>query len=369
MQTTTEPHNQDASGRASVRVAGQLRSDISSGHLEAGQFLPNERELAKTLNVSRETLRRALKGLEREGFVATVPRRGYRVLARTNDPDKGSPVAYVLSSDQNSDLAIGGAWTDRIDMVLAAFQKASGRRGWPLLVVGAPGTAAEEVLHQLRSTRACGLVLDTIDPKVVALAREAGMPAVVTNDWSPDCPLDSVMQDGQHGGMLAVEHLLARGRRRLAFVGAPLAGNIHAVDRYSGVAAALELRGLELSPEQRVYCTASDAAEKITRLLSGSNRPDGIIAPWSHLAAATCQAARRLGLEPGRDFDLVGWSVDELYASAYRTAFNGAGAPPAVVWSAAAMAEAAMNRLVERRTNPHLPAMRIKVPVQLRAEA
>jgi DNA-binding LacI/PurR family transcriptional regulator len=362
MQTTTQPRQRDNSGRASARVAGQLRSEIVRGKLEAGQFLANERELARQFDVSRETLRRALKSLEREGFIVTVPRRGYRVLARGNDPEKGAPIAYVLAGTGGG---VGG-WTDRLDVVLAAFQKAAMRRGWPLLVVGAPDSAPGDVLVQLKATRACGLVLDTADRGLLEVARDAGIPAVIVNDWISDCEVDSVMQDGQHGGLLAAEHLAGRGRRRLAWVGPGLGDNVHAVDRFSGAAAGLDRAGLALAPELRVNTGGGEIKSKALELLSRADRPDGVIALWSETALAVASAARELELELGRDLDLVGWSVEELYESLYRPGFNGAPAAPAVTWSAAAMADAAVARLAERRTNPRLPALRIKVPVRLR---
>jgi DNA-binding LacI/PurR family transcriptional regulator len=362
MQTTTQPRARDNSGRSSARVAGQLRSEIVRGKLEPGQFLANERELARKLDVSRETLRRALKALEREGFIVTVPRRGYRVLSRGNDPDRGAPVAYVLTS---AGAGVSG-WTERLDVVLAAFQKAAARRGWPLLVVGGPDSSPAEVSAQLRATRTCGLALDTADRALLALARDAGIPAVVVNDWVEDGETDSIMQDGQHGGLLAVRYLAGRGRRRIAWLGAPLAGNVHAFDRLSGVTGALAELGLPLPADLRVTAGDSEALPKARELLARRDRPDGVVALWTNLTIAAAAAARELGLELGRDLDLLGWTVEELHEAVYRPGFNGGPVPPAVVWSAAAMAEAALARLAERRSNPRLPALRIKVPVRLR---
>ena len=361
MQTTTQPRGRGSAGRASARVAGQLRSKIAAGGMEPGQFLANERELATQMDVSRETLRRALKLLENEGLLRTVPRRGYQVLARGNGPEKGSPVAYVISAESQQ-----SAWSPRIDAVLSAFQREAARRGWPLLVVGAPDVPAEAVLKQLRTTRACGLVLDTGNPAMLAPAREAGVPAIVVNDWMIGHEVDSVMQDGQHGGLLAVEHLVARGRRRIAWVGAAPSTGAHAFDRFSGTAGALARAGLALDPALVLCGEAEPREEQAVALLSRRDRPDGVVAPWSGTAHAVAAAADRLGLVLGRDLDMVGWCVDELYTSDYVREFKGGVVPPAVTWSAPAMAATALARIEERRVNPQLPIVRIKVPVRLR---
>jgi len=345
-------------------VASQLRGDILSGRIEPGQFLANERDLAGQLAVSRETLRRALKSLENEGLVKIVPRRGYQVLAGAHDPQKGAPIGYIMTGDETS-----GAWTPRMDAVLSAMQRVAARKGWPLLVLGAPNAAPDKVGEQLRSTKTCGLVLDTIDPEMLALAARAGLPAVVVNDWSPDLAADSVMQDGQHAGLLAARHLLGRGRREIAWVGPSLATGSHAFDRLSGALAELARSGVELTSMRRLELPVAERDQRLAEMLSDpAGRPDGIISLWTEQAVAVAAVARRLGLELGRDLDLVGWSIDELYAGDYVKAMAGGPVPPAVTWSAAAMAETALARLEERRANPQLPAARIKVPVRLRTD-
>ncbi len=52
--------------------------------------------------------------------------------------------------------------------------------------------------------------------------RERGIPAVLVDRTSPDSSFSSVSVDDIAGGRLAVEHLIAIGRRRIAFVGGPM---------------------------------------------------------------------------------------------------------------------------------------------------
>ena len=62
----------------SADLAGQLRTLIVDGQIEADDRL-NEVHLAATLGVSRTPLREALMRLSSEGFVTSVPRRGFFV--------------------------------------------------------------------------------------------------------------------------------------------------------------------------------------------------------------------------------------------------------------------------------------------------
>lgn len=55
--------------RAVDGIAAQVRDMIASGRLKPGDRLPSERDLAARLNVSRNTLREALRALEHAGIV------------------------------------------------------------------------------------------------------------------------------------------------------------------------------------------------------------------------------------------------------------------------------------------------------------
>ena len=82
-----------AAGRPYQELAAALKADISGARVAAGGYLPGERQLAEAHAVAPMTARRALKKLEAEGLIAAEARRGWRVLARANDPDRGAPIA------------------------------------------------------------------------------------------------------------------------------------------------------------------------------------------------------------------------------------------------------------------------------------
>lgn len=58
------------------QITEQIKAEILSGTLEAGQQMPSIRTLAKELRVSVITTKRAYEELERDGFVETVQGRG-----------------------------------------------------------------------------------------------------------------------------------------------------------------------------------------------------------------------------------------------------------------------------------------------------
>ncbi len=57
----------------------RIREDILSGALSAGERLPSKRALAEHLRVSVITVEGAYQQLEAEGYVYTLPKRGFFV--------------------------------------------------------------------------------------------------------------------------------------------------------------------------------------------------------------------------------------------------------------------------------------------------
>lgn len=66
------------------QITEQIKAEIVSGVLEAGQQMPSIRTLAKELRVSVITTKRAYEELERDGFVETVQGRGTYVANQNN---------------------------------------------------------------------------------------------------------------------------------------------------------------------------------------------------------------------------------------------------------------------------------------------
>ena len=58
------------------QIADQVREQILSGALSAGDALPSMRVLAKELRISVITTKRAYEDLERDGFLDNVPGKG-----------------------------------------------------------------------------------------------------------------------------------------------------------------------------------------------------------------------------------------------------------------------------------------------------
>ena len=64
------------------QITAQIKNQILSGALQAGDALPSMRLLAKELRISVITTKRAYEELERDGFIETVTGKGSFVAAQ-----------------------------------------------------------------------------------------------------------------------------------------------------------------------------------------------------------------------------------------------------------------------------------------------
>ncbi len=360
---TTARAGRSPGGRhAAASLADILRADIRAGEILPGRYLPSERELSRERGIAKMTVRRALKLLEQEGLVSAEPRQGYRVLEPAPAPGKGVPVAFVVAPHEADRFASLNSHR----LMLSEFQRGAARRGWALLAVGSEKFNYDDVMEQLESGRIRGALLGSCDGLMLKRAAKAGVPALTVEFWQEGSGVDSVVQDGFGGGLLAASHLLSRGHQRFGWLGLDVRdGNNLVVDRYSGALGGLARKGMSFSREAAGLNTEDDMERAARELLTGSDRPTAIFALWQSATAGLARAARDMGLTPGRDFDLVGWANEENYEMSFKNLFEPGDLPAAIVWRVSHMAETALGRLEERWTRPDLPAIQLRIPTRL----
>ena len=93
-----KPTNNGPRTRADY-VVGRLRNYIFSNGLKPGDQLPSEHDLAQQLDVSRPTIREAIKGLSVSGLLEARPRTGTRVREFTYDQIVDPLVAHFFLDD------------------------------------------------------------------------------------------------------------------------------------------------------------------------------------------------------------------------------------------------------------------------------
>lgn len=77
------------------QIVTQIKQYILKGELEEADTLPSIRNLAKELQISVITTKRAYDELEREGFIVTVPGKGSYVSAQNKELLRESRIKIV----------------------------------------------------------------------------------------------------------------------------------------------------------------------------------------------------------------------------------------------------------------------------------
>ena len=163
---------------------------------------------------------------------------------------------------------------------------------------------------------ASGVIISNVDPddpRPRELMRR-GIPFVAYGQTleGADVPWSWVDGDAALGAALAVDHVVAQGHRRLALL-RPSDEGVVALDAMeSGYRAACIRHGLAASVGvERVVRTANEpgaGSEAAERLLVGADPPTAIICLSDTLATGVVMALRDLGLDPGTEVAVTGFS-------------------------------------------------------------
>jgi GntR family transcriptional repressor for pyruvate dehydrogenase complex len=82
--------------RVREEIVSQIRTLIEEGKLQPGDRLPPERELCELFNVSRHSVREALRALERSRMINSIPGSGNYIAMNESDAAKGMIASYLF---------------------------------------------------------------------------------------------------------------------------------------------------------------------------------------------------------------------------------------------------------------------------------
>lgn len=193
-----------------------------------------------------------------------------------------------------------------------------------------------------------------IEPRLRRL-RDRGIRAVLVDRTSPDTSFSSVSVDDVAGGTLAVEHLIATGRRRIAFVGGPfeirqvadrLEGARAAVSRHEGVS-------LEVIPVAALSVVEGRLAGESIVARPREERPDALFAANDLIATGLLQALFMRGtVRVPDEIALIGYD-DIDFASAAVVPFSSIRQPSSLIGATA------VQLLLEEAADPDLKARQV----------
>lgn len=238
-----------------LALAKTLRADIACGKYRAGEKLPSENELTRTLGLSRQTVRQAILQLEQEGAILRVRGSGtfvkeqkmrtksYNVAVITTYitdyifPKVLSGIEKVLAGQQY--VAMLASTQNRVDYERKRLEEFLGKNIDGFIIEGTKTALPNPNIDLYQRIEAMGL------------------PVVFINGYYPDLHQPVyVISDDKKGGYRACEYLIEKGHQKIA--GIFKSDDMQGLRRYAGMSAALRDNGLSVHDENILWYTTQD---------------------------------------------------------------------------------------------------------------
>lgn len=272
------------------------------------------RDIAREVGVSIGTVSRALKGQPgltedtRQQVLEVARQMGYN-LGKLR-PVKARRIAFLLHRQHNS-LSHNPFYSPVLHGVEGACRKAGVALSYASV---GPNDSIDETLNLLEADAL--LCVGYFEPGLLTALRRSGKPIVLVDHFAAGLP--SANTDNFNGAYLATQHLIASGRKRIAFISGP-PEHYSIAHRLRGYRQALTDAGRIPDPSLEAVRTPpedeSASYEAMQRLLALPNPPDAVFAYNDATALLAIKACHDRGLRVPTDVAVVGF--DDVAAAAH----------------------------------------------------
>jgi DNA-binding LacI/PurR family transcriptional regulator len=272
-------------------------------------------DIARLANVSKSTVSRALND---SPLISQETKDRIRTIARENHFRLHNP-ARQLSLRQSHTIAFVThayhlecfSMDDLFGLeIMGGVSAGLYERGYDMLVVHVNPRESDWAHQYLDSGRADGFILLTAARKQshIKTLVEMDAPFIVWGVPTIQNKYCSVTGDNLTGGRLAAEHLIAAGRKKIAFLGGPRE-ELEVQLRYRGYETALNDAGLAAEPDLAANgnYTSESGAEAMRQLLIQRPDLDAVFSNSDLMAIAAINVLRELGKRVPEDVAVVGY--------------------------------------------------------------
>jgi LacI family transcriptional regulator len=268
---------------------------------------------------------------------------GYRVnaLARGLRVQKTDEVGVIVPDISNPFFSA----------VMKSLASELRKRGYTIIVYDSDEDIAIErsSIKSLLEKQVDGLIIASVgqDFSHIQKIRDAEIPLVMLDRYFEALDVDSISVDNVKGSLLAVNHLIKEGHKRIAFIQG-LPGTYANETRLQGYKSALQDAGISIDEELIVGddFRAFNGYLKTKLLLNLSYPPTAIFTAGDLIALGTLEACRENNITIPGDLSLITFD-DPVFASYLSPALS------AVEQPITKMAEMAVSILCDRIRNPY----------------
>lgn len=199
--------------------------------------------------------------------------------------------------------------------VASAAEQYASQAGYSLVMFNSRNMISKEIafLSRIEDSQVDGILLMTNHPDNGALVDKINAcgRVVLVDEDVPGAIAPRLFADNRAGAVLATNHLLAHGHRRIGFVGGPRE-LVSGIERFGGFADSLAAGGVAVDPQLVVLGDYDDRTGRaaIEQLMAVDEPPTAIFATADMLARGILRGCRALGIVVPDDISLV--SFDDM---------------------------------------------------------
>jgi LacI family transcriptional regulator len=361
---------------------------IRSGELDVGQKLPIQKDLRGIFKVSNDTIKGALSILVKEGYISRRQHYGTFVISSKPrvgiDLERINEISLVTCPAEKNNIPeniFAGEYSNR---VIKGIEEKARENGIYLL----HSTISEGKLTLTGKEKdIAGLIIDgTITPGYLRIIKKSGIPFVLTGDveWKAGVreDVDVIAVNDFEGPYLAVKHLIQLGHRRIVYIAHSLGDSLWEKNQLNGYREALREAGIacedNLLIETKKFKTDSGYTamkEFLKKSIHSASAQDG--ESFDKLRMVSEAEPRKVepisftALVNMRNYFTVGiikaLSEKNLRIPEDISMVCRGGSPEltTVTYDLEELGKAAVERLIDRITNPDEEPKRIIIPYQL----
>lgn len=347
-------------GHLHVKMADELCADIRAGKYASSRSFPSLTRIMHRFGVTRVTAMRIVDELKRRGVITAVPRSG------------------ILVKNVNRTIGLivpGIAYSEFFPPIVSEISRLAQKEGYVLLFGDVSSKSPEQRARMARrlamdfiAQNVAGVLyqpvelvddVERVNREILSIFSRANTPVVMLDNDFVQTPrrnsYDVVGIDNFAAGVMAAEHLLSLGLRKICFQKRPRCSR-SVNDRLRGADSAVTQ---QMGSVGRNFVLEVDPADvAAVRRHFRKCRPDAVICGNDMAAVELKQTMECLGLKVPDDILLMGFD-DVKCASIVTPRLTSIRQPCDQI------AREAFYRLLRKLENPNLPPLTISLPVEL----
>ena len=292
-------------------VAADIAASIKTGNAQTGDLIPSERNLANMYNVSRITVRNALKKLVEDQYIVSIPGVGYKVVKKKVKATLDDPVGIIYN-----DLSMMMGTSQSVSCIESSL--ASSDRSLLIAASGLEAQKENECIRRFRKAGAGALVVTPAQNGELSSELEKWIserrPAVLEGHpgkWllsdSVSTKCDQIDVDNRDGMYQILTYLVSLGHTRIGFL---CGGAFEYSERYKAYTEFLTSRNLEAKPEWQIENMKpgrEGGVEGYNAIMKCSELPTACVCSNDDTALGVIDAVRAHGLKCPEDISVAGF--------------------------------------------------------------